>query len=529
MQGLTIITVYHAWLVMMFMFAAILLRLTVAIARTYRLMKIMPPGPPGLPLLGNVLQIGQLQWLRFTEWKQQYGPIFSLNLAGQLVIVLNDFETAADLVDRRSAIYSDRPRFIMASEILTGGLLIAFVSCGNLWRRLRRAAHDGLNARASVAYQPLQEKESAQLLVHMLKDPENWDVNLKRSAASMVLCGVYGWLSVDETATGFIQRITQLMKRITCACLPGAYLVEIFPFMLYLPAWTAKWKREGSKWYQHDTRMLEGVMADVGAKLRAGTSEPSFAATLIENETRWNLTRREAAWLAGTMVGAGQGSIAGSLTYFVLAMVLYLDVMRRAQEQVDEVVGRARLPRFSDREKLPYVEAMVKEVLRWRSVGPAGLPRCSTQDDWYKGYFIPKGTLIILNVWGMNRDPAYFPDYDDFRPERYLGESGDLCDPVPDTHGQGHLSFGAGKRICVGKDLANQALFINMAAMLWAFDMKPAVDANGEAIIPSRTECIDEGLVVRPVPFKCAITPRTADVPEIVAYATEAYACGEPA
>ncbi|PSS37906.1 hypothetical protein PHLCEN_2v248 [Hermanssonia centrifuga] len=158
-------------------------------------------------------------------------------------------------------------------------------------------------------------------------------------------------------------------------------------------------------------------------------------------------------------------------------MVLYPDVMRRAQAEIDAVVGRDRTPLFSDRDKLPYIEAIVKEVIRWRPVDPLG-------------------TVVIFNVWAMNRNPKYFPDAEEFRPERYLDDSGQLAEAIPDTHGHGHFAFGSGRRICPGRDFANQAFFINIATLLWAFDFEKALDNDGQPIIPSRTDCIDEGIMV---------------------------------
>ena len=132
---------------------------------------------------------------------------------------------------------------------------------------MRRAAHEGFNVRASSAYQPLQEKESALLVSHMLRDPHNWDDNLKRSAASTVLSAVYGWLPIDNSADALVTRINELMHRVVLACLPGAYLVEIFPAMLHLPEWMARWKREGRAWFRKDTAMFEGFMEDVRGKM----------------------------------------------------------------------------------------------------------------------------------------------------------------------------------------------------------------------------------------------------------------------
>ncbi|KAJ7436791.1 cytochrome P450, partial [Mycena galericulata] len=191
---------------------------------------------------------------------------------------------------------------------------------------------------------------------------------------------------------------------------------------------------------------------------------------------------------------------AAALSVFIPAMTLYPDVMRTAQVELDEVVGQGRMPSFSDRPNLPYVEAIVKEVLRWRPVGPLGMK--SALDDWYNGYFIPKV--------GKYRDPEIFPDFDEFRPERFLEQ--------PNLY---HTSYGFGRRrtvsfisyarrICVGMAIANQTLFIDIACMLSALEISAPVDSAGRKILPSRTACVDEGLVVRPVPFKCRITPRFA-------------------
>ena len=88
-----------------------------------------------------------------------------------------------------------------------------------------------------------------------------------------------------------------------------------------------------------------------------------------------------------------------SLQCFFLAMLVYPDVQRKAQEEIDRVIGDGQLPGFDDRDDLPYVDALVKEVLRWHPVGPLAFPHMATSDEVYRGYFIPKGALIIPNVW----------------------------------------------------------------------------------------------------------------------------------
>ncbi|KIM36078.1 hypothetical protein M413DRAFT_449400 [Hebeloma cylindrosporum] len=471
----------------------------------------LPPGPRGLPVLGNIFQIPKFQWLKYTEWMEVYGPIFSLNFAGSRVIVVNTHEVATDLMERRSNIYSSRPRLIMGSEILTGGVVIGFIAYGELWRKLRKAGHEGLNMRAADKYKPLQEIEAAAVVVDIIKEPDHWNDHLKRTAASATLSAVYGWPAIESKDDPLVNRINDIMHRVMQAVLPGAYLVEIFPAMKSLPTWMAPWKKWGLEWYKKDTEMFQGFYDGVSKAMFDGDYKPCFTSSLIERQEAHQLSNHEAAWLAGSMFGAGSDTTSAVLSVFILAMVLYPEVMRKAQREIDTVVGSGRLPTFADSPNLPYVRAIVMEVLRWRPVTPLAVPRRTTEDDWYKGHFIPKGAIIIANIW----DPNVYPDYDEFRPERFLDDEGNHVTPQH-TRGQGHVTFGFGRRACLGMNVANNALFITMASILWAVNIEPARGTDGKPILPSRTDFVDEAIVVRPVPFKCRISPRSSDITSIL-------------
>ncbi|KAF9458686.1 cytochrome P450 [Collybia nuda] len=478
-----------------------------------------PPGPRGLPIIGNILQLQRLPWFIFTEWKARYGPIMSLNLAGQPMIILNTHKAAIDLLNSRSRIYSDRPRLIMAAEILAGGMNVAAMSYNDRWRRMRRAVHDSLNIGAAEKYRPLQEIEAVRLVNNLLHDPDNWDSHFKRSAASTVLGTAYGWDPIEPKDDPIVERINGITHRSVRAALPGAYLVEIFPVMNHLPTWMAKWKREGLEWFRKDTELFKGFLSDVRKRIAAGNSKPCLASSILENQSKFKLTNKESAWLAGIMFAAGSETTSSALSVFVLAMSLYPDVMREAQTKIDEVVGRDRLPNFEDYDKLPYIHAMVKEVLRWRPVTPLGLPRCAAESDWYEGYYIPKGALVISNVWAMNRDPDVYPDYDEFRPSRFLDASGKVNEKFSDVMPLGHVTFGFGRRICPGMHLGNQSLFMDIACILWALNIDQATDSQGNPIVPSKDDCVDEGIVVKPAQFPCRFTARSKDAIAVLEHA----------
>jgi cytochrome P450 len=185
------------------------------------------------------------------------------------------------------------------------------------------------------------------------------------------------------------------------------------------------------------------------------------------------------------------------MAWFSLAMLAYPEVQARAQAELDAVVGRTRLPSFADYPHLPYIRATVKEALRWRPVDPVGLPHRSIEDDWYKGMFIPKGTVCIANVWHLNRDPEiYGEDAAHFNPARHLDADGNIIPGPPDTKEESHFTYGFGRRLCVGRHVANNSLFIDIAILLWATKMERKKDASGRLLSLDVDGFVEDGLVV---------------------------------
>ncbi|THH19397.1 hypothetical protein EW146_g1752 [Bondarzewia mesenterica] len=456
----------------------------------------LPPGPRGLPLLGNILQLRDKQWITFTELRKTFGDLIYLNVAGQPLVVIGSQKVAADLLDRRAAIYSDRPRNIVASDIMTGGLLVVFTRYNDVWRRMRKASHEGLNKGVAHKYQPVQTTEAVLLVSGVLSDPEHWDAHLRRTAASTIMSMVYDAPPIASGQDPSVRLINDFVARLTRAAYPGAHLVEFFPWMIYAPSMFAKWKRQAQKWYASDSVMFEGLFRGVRDRLAQGDDRPSLAATLIEDAGRHGLSERENSWLAATMYAAGAETTSGVMAWWMLAMVAYPDTQRRAQAELD---------------------AVVKEALRWRPVDPVGLPHRSVEDDWYEGHYIPAGSIVIANVWHLNRDPMiYGADAAHFNPARHLDEKGQIGPGPIDTKEESHVTYGFGRRICVGRHVANNSLFIDIAMMLWAMNIECATDEKGNSLPLDIDGCIEDGLVVRPIPFKCKITPRFPEVISIL-------------
>jgi len=204
---------------------------------------------------------------------------------------------------------------------------------------------------------------------------------------------------------------------------------------------------------------------------------------------------------AASVYAAGAETTISALSSFLLALLLYPEVQSRAQAEIDHVIGRSRLPAFSDRPKLPYVDAVCKEILRWRLVLPLGVAHATTEDNVYKGYFIPKGTTVLPNTWAILHDEEVYPEPEEFKPERFMTEDGKVKDDPLLTY-----AFGYGRRVCPGRHLVDSTLWILIVSVLAAFSVHKKVDSNGNEI---PVEGVYKGaLISHPALFEFAITPR---------------------
>lgn len=180
-------------------------------------------------------------------------------------------------------------------------------------------------------------------------------------------------------------------------------------------------------------------------------------------------------------------------------MTLYPEAQKKAQAELDAVLGPNCLPTLADRDSLPYVTALVDEVFRWQPVGPLAIPHRASADDVHDGFLIPAGSIVFANVWRMTRNPAAYPDPETFDPARFLGPT-----PAPDPK---DIVFGFGRRVCPGRQLALASVWLACAGALAMFDVCKAKDEAGREITPVPE--MTSGTISHPKPFKCVIRPRS--------------------
>ncbi|KAF7346399.1 O-methylsterigmatocystin oxidoreductase [Mycena sanguinolenta] len=455
-----------------------------------------PPGPSPYPLIGNLCDLPtKLPWLTYTEWGVQYGSdVVHASALGQHIVIVNSVKAAVELFEKRSDKYSDRP-FLAMLDLMGWLFHVGFMPLGAKWRKYRRMFQQHFRPDMSRSYHPIQMKKIHQLLRALLSSPQEFREHLK---TRVVWSCYYG---------------DSLCKKLSDSVFPGAAAVNTFPILRYLPSWMpgAGFQRFAAEARRLNKEMREVPFEFVKQNMRDGVDSKSIVAKLLEA----NSPNDEAAIqeVAAAAYGAGADTSVSSLASFFLAMAVYPDIQKKAQTEIDTVIGTHRLPGFEDRPSLPYIEALYREVMRWKPVGSLGVAHATTEDDIYDGYFIPKGTTVISNIWAMTRDESIYSEPERFNPDRFFKADGKLNDD--DTI----LAFGFGRRICVGRHLADATIWGTIVSVLSTFNIAKAKDDAGNEIdIDPR---YSDGMISHPEPFACSITPRSEAAKSLVQSTTE--------
>ncbi|KAI0267865.1 cytochrome P450 [Gloeopeniophorella convolvens] len=475
----------------------------------------VPPGPKPLPLLGNLFDLPkEAAWSTYLEWSRRWGDIVSINVLGQRIIILHSHAMARDLLEKRGSTYSDRPHIPFIS-MMGWEWFHPLARYGEQWRAGRKVLERGLRSSIASTYYPMQKAKARRLLARLLKSPEEFRSHVSLLQGEMIMSVTYGYdvRGHDDRFLSIVHEAADIGQNAT---LPGSLLVNELPILRFIPAWIpfiSYWPRAhlanalGQEMINEPFQFVKKSMAD-------GSARPSMAhASLREVESRSGSERELAEKTIkeslGSVYAAGSGTTVSSLATFFLAMTLHPEVQERAQKELDAVTGRSRLPDFGDRSQLPYIDAICREVSRWKPVVPSGVPHVCMEDDVYRGYFIPKGSIILANHQAILHDPANYADPQAFTPERFLDSDGRLRDDsILGT------AFGFGRRVCPGRHFVDSALFIVFASVLATFDIMKAKDAESREIFVELA--YTNAIVSHPLPFKCSITPRDSQARELI-------------
>lgn len=467
------------------------------------------PGPAQLPLLGNVLSIDTKEpWLSYTDWHAAYGHLVFVRLLGQGVISINSQRVAEALLDKRSDIYSDRPYLATVQQFGWSAITFAFAGYGDEWRLSRRLFHQDFRPNSILKLRPMQMRRAREMIINLIDDPQHYHHHFATFASSVGMSTMYDYhpSARDDPLVRMLEDTVTVGIEMTTP--ENATLLQLFPFLLKLPDWcwgsSIKRAAQTSTDTMNQIRNLPFQSSQQHTSFLGQSSMVADGLQKLEMQNEASKPMFEIA-LKNAVVAAVMGSYetsSSTLMVFALAMVLFPDVQKRAQAEIDSVIGRDRLPTFEDRASLPYIEAILRETFRWQPILPLGVPHATSSNDTYEGHFIPKGTTVLCNTWAISRDENRYPDASRFMPERFLDANGALTNDDP----AGYV-FGLGRRACPGRHAGDASVWLGIATMSATVDFSHTKDDQGKAI--DFTPQFNPGLVRSLINFPCSISPRS--------------------
>ncbi|ODH47892.1 hypothetical protein GX48_06012 [Paracoccidioides brasiliensis] len=522
--------------------AAVIIRYLLATKRP----KDFPPGPPTLIGIGNLHQIPLKQpFLQFHEWSKTYGDIVGLKIGSSNLVVLHSAQYVRELFEKRGSIYSGRPySYVHVEHVYREHADKHLLNLQNgPYLRQWRAASSSLLGPAGVRQTiPMQEVTSARLIHELLQaTPSKPLEHFKSWALSTPLLAITGQ-RLENRGKAFSDRHFSAQQQWIELLEPGsAPLAAVVPFLRWVPERFASWKGKARCVRQYMLEEYYGFLKSAKELSNSADDSPKTSGyvptkyrclmTKINEESeaeerkggRRPFNGDQIAYLGGSLLDAAVGTTWATTMSFILLMAAYPDVQAKAREEIDRV-STDKPPGSEVLARLRYLKASLLEMLkaglpltnikvyRFRPPGPHGLPHVTDHDDIFSGYKIPKGTTVLANVWAIHHNADDYDQPNEFRPERYLDNPFGLKPGVEACEGRrATYVFGAGRRICMGEQFAENAILLAMSKLLWAYNISAP-----ESLDLTVETGFHTGLVLSPHPFKVDFVLRDDDRRESV-------------
>ncbi|KAF7372794.1 Cytochrome P450 2B11 [Mycena sanguinolenta] len=439
-----------------------------------------PPGPPGLPLLGNILQV-------------PVKPVF----------LIGDITLAKEVLEKRSAKFSSRPTIPYVRYHVDPAEAYWVFSKQTESHFIARKLTTGLMAAVRAGEtEPLQQFEALLNVTHLLDDGgKNWFHLIERVSASMVLSAAFG-LHCPTGLEPDLKEVIACLAELVTLSNPSASIINVLPFLDMIPG-PMPWRKRAQTYRKREDALYNRLITRTVSGEASGMN---LWATAFASEDKPEGDQRR---LMNQFAGAAIETTAVSMHTFILACILYPEWIPRAQREIDAIVGEDRLPSFKDRPNLPFVEAI--RLFGGALLFVSEFPHQSTADDVveYQGkeYFIAKGSIIIAVSWAIEHDQARFENHDLFQPERFLDDTNNL------KAGYETSAFGFGRRVCPGIPFAERSLWINIAMMLWTFNIRRSEEPDPKTGLPfkydDRDLAFSGNFTSGPFEFPAVFEPRS--------------------
>eukprot|EP00794_Sanderia_malayensis_P012085 gene12085-13329_t len=439
-------------------------------------LKNYPPGPIPLPVIGNLHLLGLKPHESLVQLSKKYGPVMSLSIGPQRIVVFNSIEPAKEALLKKGEEFAGRPQDVISAEIVTHGYNdIAFSDYGPSWKMMRKVAHSSMKM-FGAGMEDLEGKVLIEIeeLFGRFDAKEGTPFNPYHDMALGVLniiCSIIFGNRYDVNDPEFIDIIQ--FNRDLVQGFDNSSALAFMPWLKFFP-------NKGLSQLKRAVKLRDEIMYKK-IKEHKETFDASNHRDLTD--ALWNeflneghvgpannnirLTEKNFEMILTDLFVAGSETTTTTLQWSVLYLSKWPEVQKKIAEERENVIGE-RQPRLVDRGKLHYFEATMHEIMRFSSLVPLGVPHKTICDTEIHGHHIPKGTQIWFNTWAYHNDERYWKDPKSFKPERWLNEDGEF---VPGIR-KSYLPFGAGRRVCLGEAMAKIELFLFLSNILQRYEIQ---------------------------------------------------------
>ncbi|XP_066264186.1 cytochrome P450 2U1-like [Branchiostoma lanceolatum] len=463
----------------------------------------LPPYPAGWwPVFGHLFALGRAPHLKLTAWRRQYGDVFTVRLGMEDVVVLNGYMAVKDALVDRSELFASRPPSYIFDTVTAFGKGVVTARWGQGFKQKKKFSTSVLKTLGvKVGKGGIEDKiqEEAMCMCGKIAEyggkPFKVEEELRTTVANVIFSIVFGnrFDYGDERFRELSEAMVGVLVNIT-----AGQIISIFPILRFVPY--------VNKYYnatlEDNEKILKFIREEISHHRRDFDRENprdfiDFCLVEVDRHDKLdNLTEDNVVYFVQELFFGGIDTITNTLRWGLLYMALNPDVQNKVQTELDAVVG-GTLPSLSQRSQLPYTEATVMEVQRVRAVLALAVPHATTQQVKVADFDIPAGTQVLMNLYSLHVDPAYWPDPDRFDPGRFLDAQGRVINK-PDSF----MLFSGGRRVCPGEQLAKMELFLLFSSLLQNFTFKPP-----EGALPLSTDGT-LAITLMPHPYKLCAIPR---------------------
>ncbi|XP_024969260.1 probable (S)-N-methylcoclaurine 3'-hydroxylase isozyme 2 [Cynara cardunculus var. scolymus] len=437
----------------------------------------LPPGPYPWPIIGNFFHFGKNLHHRLAEMAQVHGPLMSLHLGQQILIIGSSPIVASEILKTHDHALSGRAvsRLLQNREPTAHNMNLVFTSeSTDVWRMLRNIYKSELFSRKALeSYTEMRENKVMEMMKYLgSKEGEAIPIKQVAFATSVNILG-NATLSIDLVdfeGNGIGANIIDSLRRLAVlAATPQ--LVDMYPIL-------SRWDLQG--WYKQVMHIIQAdlgtVWKDTLQMKRNGTNISSHLKDFTDILIEKGFTDQQINPLMQELFAAGTETTSASTEWLMAELLRNKELMQKVRDEVTKNID-GNVVKESDLVGLPFLEACFKETLRLHPAGPLLLPHRAKEACEIMGYTIPKDSQIMVNVWAINRDPNIWDDPLSFKPERFVGSK--LSYKGNDFE---FLPFGSGRKMCPGEAMASKIVLLTVAALILNFDWILPDDKNPNEI-----------------------------------------------